>query len=104
MPRKNPAALSSREEEIIQEARAILRRHLKPKKILLFGSRAKGTAGPGADFDFAVDLPRPPETVSRRIEREMEALAGLYHIDVVYLKSVDPSFRDLVLHTGKELR
>ncbi|MEK7287911.1 MAG: nucleotidyltransferase domain-containing protein [Elusimicrobiota bacterium] len=94
---------SSREKEIVQQALFILRRRLKAKKIFLFGSRAKGTAGPGADFDFALDLARPVEDISRLIEREMEAAAGLYHIDIVYLKSADPDFRDLILRTGKPL-
>ena len=45
----------------------------KPEKVILFGSRAKGTGDPGSDFDFLVIK----TTSTRRILRREEALAGV---------------------------
>ena len=63
-------------------------------KIVLFGSRAVGRAGPRSDFDVGVVGERPmPLDVFYRIEDKLEALPTLYSIDWVDLNRVSPAFR-----------
>jgi len=91
----------SREQTILNNAVAILKAHLNPGKIILFGSRAKGKAYKNSDFDLAVDQAKVDITTERKIREELEKAAGLYKVDVVYLNQVDEGFKNLILKTGK---
>ena len=93
--------MTSREREITKKVVDILVKQLRPRKIILFGSRAKGTHKRGSDFDFAVDLKRPVMKKETEIRGAIEAVSGLYSVDVIHLKSVDPGFRTAVCSTGK---
>ena len=92
---------TERENEILREVVKILKTELKPSRIILFGSRAKGKSRKSSDFDLAVDRKRPSFNLERKIEERIEAMSGLYGVDVVYLNSVDKDFREIVLETGK---
>ena len=37
----------------------------------------------------------------RKIKEEIDSAYGLYKVDIVFLSSVDKSFKELVLITGK---
>jgi predicted nucleotidyltransferase len=91
----------SREQEILDKAVAILRAALSPRRILLFGSRARNHHSPGADFDIAVDHPQPQFRQARRVLESVNQCAGLYKIDVVYLPDVDEDFRAMILETAR---
>ncbi len=93
--------VSSREKEILEGVTQILIRYLTPQKIILFGSRGKGKSHKGSDFDFAVNENRPPTREERVIFEEIDQIAGLYDVDIVYLKQVDPVFKELIIKTGK---
>ncbi|OGX11179.1 MAG: hypothetical protein A2351_02920 [Omnitrophica bacterium RIFOXYB12_FULL_50_7] len=93
--------VTERENEILQGVIKILKKDLAPRRIILFGSRAKGKFQKGSDFDFAVDLKKPDFNIERKIKEKIEAISGLYGVDVVYLKSVDEGFRKIVQKTGK---
>ncbi len=92
---------SPREQEVLDKTIHVLIQHLDPNAVILFGSRAKGTAAPGADFDLAMDREKPEAVVARRIQEDIDPFAGLYGVDIVYLKNVDEAFRRLVLNTGQ---
>jgi uncharacterized protein len=92
---------SKREEIIMIETLGILKRYINPGRIVLFGSRAKGTNTLGSDFDFAVDTKKPQLKIIRKITEEIDKMCGLYSIDIVYLKSVDDGFKNLILKQGK---
>lgn len=92
---------SKREELIMAEALGIIKRYINPGKIILFGSRVKGNNSQGSDFDFAVDSVKPQLKIRRKIFEEIDKKCGLYNIDVVYLKSVDEDFKNLILKQGK---
>lgn len=79
----------------------MLTRRLAPSRIFLFGSRVDGGNGKHADFDFAVDCTRPSVSDQRVINEEVEKIAGLYKVDVVFLKSIDKEFREIILNKGK---
>ena len=59
-------------EEVIEKT-AKLCRDFGANKVLLFGSRAKGTALERSDIDIAVDL----------LIQEIEELPTLYSVDIV---------------------
>ncbi len=90
-----------REQVIINEVVKILVKYISPDVIYLFGSRAKRETIGNPDFDFAVDAKRPEVRTERLILDEIEDIAGLYSVDVVYLQSVDKKFREIVYETGK---
>jgi len=90
-----------REEDILERVVEIIKRYLDPGKIILFGSRGKGTPYRNSDFDFAIDREKPEKRIERTISEEIDQIAGLYHVDIVYLPSADEDFRSLILQTGK---
>ncbi|MBU0683045.1 MAG: nucleotidyltransferase domain-containing protein [Candidatus Omnitrophota bacterium] len=92
---------NNREKEIVQAVVNILAEVLSPSRIILFGSRAKGNNEQHADFDFAVDIPRPDISMERKIKDEVEKASGLYKVDIIYLDDVDEDFKNIVLGTGK---
>lgn len=103
-PQKAPTFIpSKREQEVLKQVLAILIREITPKKIYLFGSRAKEEATPHADFDLAIEGPPPPESTKQVIKQLVEAASGLYSVDVVFLDEVESGFRELILATGKVL-
>jgi len=92
---------TNREKEIIDGVVKVLTGTLTVKKIILFGSRVKGNGGKHADFDFAVDSPKPDISAERRISEKIEAISGLYKVDIVFLNDVDAEFKKIILKTGK---
>ncbi len=93
----------SRQEEILKRSLEILIREFSPKKIYLFGSRAKKKAQEASDFDFALDCEPPGMAKKRQAREKLERVAGLYTVDLVFLSEVEPGFKKLVLKTGKIL-
>ncbi len=93
----------NREQEILQKSLALLVQELSPQKIYLFGSRAKEKVNPGSDFDFAIEGDPPSAQKKREIREQIESIAGLYSVDLIFLSEVDKSFKDLILETGKLL-
>jgi len=61
-------AMSIEIEKLIEEMTAIIVREVDPKKVILFGSRAKGTARSDSDLDFLIvqDHPFVPGQTRRR--------------------------------------
>jgi len=39
--------------------------------------------------------------LERKIKEEIEEIAGLYKVDLVFLNAVDKSFKDIILKTGR---
>ncbi len=84
-----------------------------PKRIFLFGSRARGDAGEGSDYDLLVIMPMtnmPGYRLAQQAHRH--ALRGLIvPVDVVFLteqkfeerKSVIGSLPETAIHEGKEI-
>lgn len=98
-----PVTSSKREQDVLKQVLAVLIRETSPRRIYLFGSRAKGEATPHADFDLAIEGPPPPEPTKQVIKQLVEATSGLYSVDVVFLDEVESGFRELILATGKVL-
>ena len=100
---RNAAILNGtpREDEVMRKVIGVLRDNLNPPRILLFGSRAKGTHYRQSDFDFAVDAKKQNDSGTWDLEEKIDAVSGLYDVDVIYLPEVDDEFRQIIFKTGK---
>ena len=79
----------------------ILKKELDPDRIILFGSRAKERFHKNSDFDIAIDKEEVDIRKRREITEEIEKALGLYKFDLVFLRSVDNSFKNIILKTGR---
>jgi uncharacterized protein len=94
--------MAERENEIILGVKELLISHLAPSRIILFGSRAKKNNYHGSDFDFAIDLDAKPDNDKLYLLKDqIDKIAGLYKVDIVFLIDVDKDFRKIILDTGK---
>ena len=94
---------NKREQEILDSIIKILNKDLNPGRIILFGSRAKKKYPGNADFDIAIDGEKPDLRKQRKINEEIDRIAGLYKVDIVYLKSVKKEFKNIIVKTGKTI-
>jgi hypothetical protein len=89
--------------EIIRRNADNLRRDFGVESVALFGSVARGEAGPFSDIDLLVDVPK---TISlfRLVELQLRLQALLDHpkVDVVLRDSIFPPLRDAIF--AEELR
>jgi predicted nucleotidyltransferase len=85
-----------------ESIRAALSRLPQVRLAVLFGSRARGTAGPASDLDLGVLLdPSTPE-LKTRIEVEL-ARASSVPLEVVYLDQAPPQLRFEISRDGVPL-
>lgn len=71
-----------------------------PKKIILFGSRARGDAKPNSDIDIALEIDLDFRQ-KRKLKERLEEISGLYTVDLVFLDQINPEFRQKILSEGK---
>lgn len=80
--------------------RGVLSRHPEIRGALLFGSRAKGTAGPASDIDLALEGPTDP-LEAEAIASELDELPLPYRFDVKALSAVaSRALRDHIMRVG----
>ena len=91
----------SREENVLAMIRAALREaaaDLAGYRVVLFGSRARGRARPGSDFDIGVLGHAPlPLGVFFRLAERFEQMPTLYSVDWVDLQRTSQAFRQSAL-------
>ncbi len=76
---------------------SIIHKHLPGCKIMLFGSRARGTNRDGADYDIAIDAgSKIPWTIVGDIVSDIEDSDIHVNVDVVDIQNVDASFLEEV--------
>lgn len=93
--------LTKRELEVLDKVLLILRKKLKPKRIILFGSRVKDNPPKHTDFDLALDCRTPSLLEKAKLDEQIDEVSGLYKVDLVFLDEVDKEFREIILTTGK---
>ena len=72
------------------------------QKIVLYGSRAKGTFKPGSDIDLAVYGPGLDFDTVREITNYLEGLPTLYQFDVTHMDTLKhQGLKDHVGRVGK---
>ena len=73
-----------------------------PKKIILFGSRARGDYRKNSDIDIAVDI-NLSFREKRKLKEKIDLISGIYSVDLIFLDEVDENFKNKVLKEGKKL-
>ena len=99
------------DEETIQYIVRTITTHLSPRRIILFGSYARGEAEPGSDLDLFVELdpPLPARGRGSQIKQLFDPYPCPMDIvvyspeEVAYWKQAPPSLVDSVLKEGKVL-
>ena len=69
------------------------------RKILLFGSRARGDYVKNSDIDLAIDGDFTPRQ-KRKIKEMVDELSGLYSVDTVFFDEISPEFRKKIESEG----
>ena len=90
------------DEEVLER---LCRKH-HVRRLDLFGSQAKGTAGAESDVDLLVEyepghVPGLPGFL--RLEEELKALFGSYSVALVSSGGLSPYLRDEILRTRSPL-
>lgn len=75
------SSLDSRDQQLLQHVREIVRRHVPEAKVILYGSVARGGQGPESDYDIHVltaeEIPLSLEDEIRRSVWEFEVNAAV---------------------------
>lgn len=50
----------------------------QPERVYLFGSKARGDAGPDSDYDILLVVPESPDPPYRRAQRAQDMLWGIW--------------------------
>jgi predicted nucleotidyltransferase len=91
----------AKSQELINTIINIVREHLHPKRIILFGSRAKGKEKEYSDFDIAVEGVEMDIRKERLLKEALDEKMGIYTVEVIDLDKVDEGFRAIVMKTGR---
>jgi len=84
--------------EILRCSREELRRDFGVESMALFGSVARGDAGPSSDIDILVDVPRPISLFGLvALQLRLQELLNASKVDVVLKDSILPPLRESIL-------
>lgn len=75
--------------------------HPEVRKVILFGSRARGDADGGSDVDLAVVAPEATQRQWLDLAFALEELESLAPIQVVRVGDVSAELRDRILDEGE---
>lgn len=89
------------EEETRKKIVGILLVLFPKAKIYIYGSRARGTFGPGSDIDLAIDIEGKKDRVKFGEARAvLENLSIPYKIDLVDLNHIPKDMKNTILNEG----
>jgi len=71
-------------ERHYRDIERVLRRYLNIERVLIFGSRAKGTDKPYSDIDLAVIAPNMDDQEFSRLWNELDGLELVFKLDVLH--------------------
>jgi predicted nucleotidyltransferase len=71
-----------------------------PEKIVLFGSRAKGTNTIHSDIDIAIYGSKLSFREKRKLKEKVNEVSGIYTVDVVFIEDVDDILRKIIEQHG----
>lgn len=88
----------------LDDLRRVFARHDTIDRVLVFGSRARGTARPGSDIDLAVVAPRMSDAEFTALWNEVDALPILFPIDLLHWDRITrPALKDNIVRDGVPL-
>ena len=71
------------DQELVDEVVATIVKHVHPDRIVLFGSQARGDAGPDSDLDLMVEMDSTLKPVDRAVAIDALFPRRLWPLDVV---------------------
>ena len=71
-----------------------------PEKIVLFGSRAKGTNTIHSDIDIAIYGNKLSFREKRKLKEQVNEVSGIYTVDVVFIEDVDDILKKIIEQHG----
>ncbi len=75
--------------------------HFPTAKVILFGSRARGTNKPGSDIDLALDIGEPIKLREMaRTRVTLENLPIALEVDIVDMYNIPNELKELILKEG----
>ena len=86
---------------LINQVKSIILKHVKPTRIILYGSVANGEAHQGSDIDIAYDAPDSKK--QHLIVEDLEAISTLTKLDVKNIATCGERFKNRVMSTGRVL-
>jgi len=83
---------------ILRNSREELRREFGVEAMALFGSAARGDAGPESDIDVLVDVPEPISLFQLvALQLRLQELLNVSKVDVVLRDAIFPPLRTAIL-------
>ncbi len=84
-------------KDITQRVVDLLKQELNPERIILFGSRAKGSAKPYSDIDVAIEGGKTLDyREKRKLKEKIGDISGIYTVDLVFLDGVEDDFAEII--------
>ncbi|URR36385.1 nucleotidyltransferase domain-containing protein [Thermosynechococcus sp. HN-54] len=92
------------QESTLETILAVIRRHPTVKRVVLFGSRARGDAHSGSDIDLAIAAPDMDFDEYLRLRRELAELNIPYMVDLLKLEYIsDQALQENIRNEGQIL-
>lgn len=88
-------------DEILPQIVSIISELPEVRRIILFGSRAKGNSKYNSDFDIAVDAEGIEFSKQINIKEKIEDVCGLFSFDIIYMNETESGFNKIIENTGK---
>ena len=89
--------LSELDGRLIDQILDVILKYTTPKKVIIFGSRARGDFKKTSDIDIAIDSEEDIDFVREILDEEVETLLKF---DVVNLRKVNEDFKKRILEEG----
>ena len=89
------------EDKVISEIVSTISAYLHPKRILLFGSRARGRGKRYSDFDVALEGVAMTHRWERELKDALDARLGIFSVDLINRDKVDREFKVLIREGGR---
>ena len=77
------------EPHIIEQTNSIFRKYPEIKKVIIYGSRAKGNYRNGSDIDLTILTNNMEFTILQKIETEIDDLLLPYTFDISIFNNID---------------
>ncbi len=85
----------------IDKIKKLIVKKTEPERVILFGSLAKKTPTIGFDIDIFVHKGKIlSHREERKLKEEVDKLAGIYSVDVIFSDRVEEDFQDMINDTG----
>lgn len=93
-----------RQDPTVQYVVEMAQKYLRPRRVILFGSRARGDARERSDYDFAFDLEKGDhDQWTRFVLDTQETSPTLCGLDLVNLAEARDELKTRIFREGKDL-